>query len=101
MGVAVPFRATTRAMGFMMAESAPIGRRSMSSGLATSTMMTSFFFSSRMQMYFSDSIVHVLKATLSLETPRASSCTRGQAKHGAHISVEDQFGGALHLRPSG
>ena len=62
----------TLAAGFIMTESAAIGRLSGWPGFATSTMITSS--PSRTQMYLSDSIVVVANEMFSAVTPRLDSC---------------------------
>ena len=66
-----PFKAITLLAGFMMAESAEMGRRMGFTG-SDMSMMTTWLFSptfSRTQMNLSDSMVRVLKPTLAALIP--------------------------------
>ena len=71
-------KAMTLAAGFIMTESAAIGRLSGAPGLATSTIITST--PSRTQMYLSDSIVVVANEMFSAVTPRLVSCVIGRSE---------------------
>ena len=68
--------------GFMIAESAVMGRFMGDAGLARSTMMTEFAAPvSRTQMLFSDSIVTLVNVTFCGLTPTSVSCTAGNKQH--------------------
>ena len=74
--IRLPVRAMTLEAGFMMAESADIGRLM---GLVASarSMMTTWLVSptfSRTQMYLSDSMVRLLKPMLAALMPTLVSC---------------------------
>lgn len=88
----VPFKARIFCSGFMMAESAPAGKRVMSDGLARSTMMTCGLPSigSREQMYRSDVMVQLEK--VNCLRPSDWSC-----KHAKYVPTRQR----MHTRETG